>query len=238
MLSYKLHVFHGSNHDRHTLHGQIFMDMLALRIAGYYPYYGNQLMPIDLYDHFCKHFVICKQKDSEYQPIACLRSINSTDCFENKVEFLPIIRTKTSNPQVASIISELLETGDSSVTYDSGLTISPLVESPREKYSILKYMIGVCLTYHHETGSMPFLISSIKKTKTDRLFEKVGFTSFCKNSSYRLSGLESEDFNMLKFDKDESEYSSWMRQSAELWQNRQVLDNGLDIDNRILSQAS
>lgn len=227
MLDYKLHILKGSNHDKHTLHGQIFMDMLALRIAGYYRYYGNQLMPIDLYDHFCTHFVLTKRVGKEYCPIACLRSINSIDCFENDVRFLPIARTKTSNPRVASKINELLEDDYSSIDYDSGLTISPLITTSRENYSILKYMIGICLTYHLETNGMPFLISSIKKTKTDRLFEKVGFDSICEDSNYRLPGLESEEFNMMIFDREISEYSEWMNLPEELWESRMEICNNI-----------
>lgn len=220
MLAYKLHVLNGSNHDKHTLHGQIFMDMLALRIAGYYRFYGNQLMPIDLYDHFCTHFVISKRVGIEYRPIACLRSINSADCFDNNVEFLPIGRTKTNNPKVASKINDLLESSHSEIAYDSGLTISPSITSSRENYTILKYMIGACLTYHLETDSMPFLISSIKKTKTDRLFEKVGFESICDGSAYRLPGLESEEFNMMMFNREIPEYSEWMEEAKDLWERR------------------
>ena len=220
MSKYKLYILKGSNHDRSTLHGQIFMDMLALRIAGYYRYYGNQLMPIDLYDHFSTHFVLCKLIDDDYQPIACLRSISNVNCRENNVGFLPILRTKTSNPNLSKDVSDLVHNKHLNMAYDSGLTISPEITSVRENYAILKHMIGACLIHHLETDTMPFLISSIKKTKTDRLFNKIGFQPFSDHSEYRLKGLESEEFNLLIFHKDSLRHSIWIEKSLPLWQER------------------
>lgn len=210
----------GSNHDRNTLHGQIFMDMLALRMAGYYRYYGNQLMPIDLYDHFSTHFVLCKLIDREYLPIACLRSISSTACGENGAEFLPVTRTRTSNPELSSHVNDLLKKANLNIDYDSGLTVSPKITSTRENYEILKQMIGSCLLYHYEHQRMPFLISSIKKTKTDRLFQKVGFQPICPNNDYHLKGLESEDFSLLIFNSENLNHALWTEPSLALWHDK------------------
>lgn len=225
MDRYKLYVLDGLNHDRNTLHGRLFMDMLSLRIAGYYKYYGSKLMPIDLYDYFSRHFILSKETDGKYVPVSCLRSISASQCRDNEVEFLPIIRTKTSNKKVAEIITDLTCQERQDINYDSGLTISPLLTSQKEIYKLLKYIIGACLIYHNEVEIKPFLISSIEKTKTDRLFKKIGFKPLCKKSEYKLYGLESEKFKMLKYNYQELNYQKWAEASFTLWNKRTELIN-------------
>lgn len=224
MSNYKFYLLKGFNYNRKTLHGRLFMDMLALRISGYYKYYGNKLMPVDLYDHFSDHLVLCKKINKEYIPVSCLRTISYLKCSQNKVDFLPITRTSSSNSKISSEIEKLLLLTKYNLNYDSGLTISPRITSKVETYGILKNMIGLCLTYHEHNDNIPFLISSIQRTKTDKLFEKVGFVPICDNSNYSLKGLESEGFMMLKYKYDEKNYNSWTGDTSSLWKNKIELE--------------
>lgn len=234
MSKYKFYVLKGLNYNRKTLHGRLFMDMLALRISGYYKYYGNRLMPVDLYDHFSDHLVLCKKMDKEYVPVSCLRTISYLRCAENKVDFLPITRTSPSNSSIPVEIKKLLLLTKYNLNYDSGLTISPRITSKIETYSILKNMIGLCLIYHEQNKNIPFLISSIKKTKTDKLFEKVGFVPICENSNYSLKGLESEGFMMLKYKYEKNNYQNWTNNASSLWDNKVELETVTDGQNKIL----
>jgi len=223
MKDYKFFILKGLNYNKQILHGQLFMDMLALRISGYLPYYGNKLMPIDLYDHFSDHLVLCKDVNNEYIPVSCLRTIPYSMCTKNGVEFLPITRVASSNPKIKLTIKELLLRTKSNLNYDSGLTISPKITSKMENYSILKYMIGLCLIYHRVNKNMPFIISSIRKTRTDKLFQKVGFIPLCDNSDYSLRGLETEGFSMLRYDYEKTKYDKWTKDSFFLWENKTVI---------------
>jgi len=220
MKKYKFFILKGLNYNKQILHGQLSMDMLALRITGYLPYYGNKLMPIDLYDYFSDHLVLCEQVNDEYIPVSCLRTIPYSNCIKNDVEFLPISRVAASNHKVKLAIKELLLRTKSNLNYDSGLTISPKITSKVENYYILKHMIGLCLTYHKKTKNMPFIISSIRKTKTDKLFKKVGFTPLCKKNDYSLKGLESEGFSMLKYEFEQDKYIQWSENSKSLWEDK------------------
>ncbi len=220
MEEYKFFILKGLNSNKQILHGQLFMDMLALRISGYLPYYGNKLMPIDLYDHFSDHLVLCKKVNNEFVPVACLRTIPYTKCTTNDVEFLPISRASASNQKVTLAIKELLLLTKLNLNYGSGLTISPEINSKIENYIILKHMIGLCLIYHKENKTMPFIISSIRKTKTDKLFQKVGFNPLCEDNNYSLKGLESEGFSMLRYDYSKVMFDRWTKKSRSLWEEK------------------
>ena len=233
MSSYKFYVLKGLNYNRKTLHGRLFMDMLALRISGYYKHYGNKLMPVDLYDHFSDHLVLCKKIDEEYVPVSCLRTISYLKCSQNKVDFLPITRTHSSNSNISTEIEKLLLLTKNNLNYDSGLTISPRITSKIEAYGVLKNMIGLCLTYHEQNNNFPFLISSIKKTKTDKLFEKVGFVPICENSNYSLKGLESEGFMMLKYKYDKNSYNNWTDDISLLWKGKIELETPRDEQTKL-----
>lgn len=216
---YKLYVLDGLNCNKSTIHGKLFLDMLSVRISGYHKYYGNRLMPIDLYDHFSSHLILCKKKDRAYIPVSCVRSIAYSSCLENGIEFLPVSRVSVYSPHLVNSIKELTDQ-HKNITYDSGLTINPLIVSPSESYEIIKYMIGATLNYHKERNTNVFIVSAIKKTKTDRLFKKVGFHPISQDSSYKLKGLEKDDFMLMKYTGDNIYSSNLKKETRSIWNNR------------------
>lgn len=217
---YQLFLLDGLNCNKNTSHGKIFMDMLAMRISGYHRFYGNKLMPIDLYDHFGTHLVLCKKGSAgENMLVSCVRSIDYSGCETNGVDFLPIARVTTYNPGLVEEIKILINK-NKGLSYDSGLTINPLIVSSTETYQILKYMIGAALNYHRYRKSKAFLVSAITKTKTDRLFLKVGFKPICSNANYKLKGMENDDFVMMRYTEDNIFSRGLIKEAKYLWENR------------------
>lgn len=223
-MDYQIYHLNGLDYDLNTTLGKICMEMLALRIGGYYKYYGNKLMPLDLYDHFSNHIVLSKKIGNEFKSIACVRYISLSRCIENDFVFLPLSRiSSTSNAELEHHINHLIlnnKNDSNDFIYNSGLTIHPSVTCSKEKRSIIKYIVGAALNCHKDAGNRKFIISAIAKVKTDRLFIKLGFKPICGNPYYVYKGLESEQFMILMFDGGNDLSEEWIEDTRKLWSAR------------------
>lgn len=227
---YQLYILDGLNCNRLTAHGRLFMDLLAVRISGYHKFYGNKLMPIDMYDHFSKHIVLCKKGgDDENLIFACVRSISHSSCIKNKLEFLPTTRVSNHSQSLAKKIEELIVC-DANLSYDTGLTINPMIEASSESYLMLRLIIGITLNYHRYCNEKMFLVSGIKKTKTDRLFSKIGFIPVCEDANYILKGMEDDDFVLMKYFRDNKYSLDLIKDTMSLWENRIEFSSNNEVE--------
>lgn len=223
-MDYQIYHLNGLNYDLNSDFGRICMEMLALRIGGYYKYYGNKLMPVDLYDHFSNHIVLYKNTGKLNRPLSCLRYISLSKCRENDLLFLPLARiSSTSNSELEKHINHLIlnnKNESNDLIYNSGLTIDPSITCNKERRIIIKHTVGAALNCHKNAGNREFIISAITKVKTDRLFTKLGFKPICNNPYYVYKGLESEKFMILMFDGGNDLSQSWINDTGDFWNFR------------------
>ncbi len=223
--SYKLYILHGMSVDTNTLHGETFMSMLSLRIAGYEKIYNDKAMPIDIYDFFSIQMLLCNgSKKSE--PLACVRFVSLKDCENRSVPFLPLARVSgdTSNPQLIECVKQFMQNNKKqNIIYNSSLTITPSISSIRERQKIVKTIIGAALNYHESIGSRNFMASAPVKVRTDKLFQRVGFKTFCENPYYLLKTLNNEKTAILRHVDNTKTYKEWLAETKSLWEHRREL---------------
>lgn len=94
----------------------------------------------------------------------------------------------------------------------------------REIYDIINLTIGVALNYHQQQSHCKIFASTIKTTKTDKIFSKIGFEPVISNSKYILSGFEDHEFHMTKFDKYNNTAEKVVHESRSLWDNIKYYD--------------
>jgi len=218
MDKYILYSIKGISHNQKSEHGKITFDLFSVKLSGYNKHFGNKYMPIDIYDYYATHFLLYKKdKNNQLLPIACVRSIRYEDCVENDIEFLPITRVKNSNLQLLSCIQNKIKQ-DTRLSYDSGLTIVSDLLTLKETYQVLNYMMGIVLNYHIENKDKMFLITAVEKTKTDKLFKKIGFSELIDNASYNFHGWSNEgSFFIFKYTDGNLNSKKIILNSKEIW---------------------
>jgi len=219
MNKYVLYRIKGISHNQRSEHGKITFDLFSVKLSGYNKHFGNKYMPIDIYDYFATHFLLYKEEyeNKELIPIACVRSIRYEDCFKNDIEFLPITRVKNSNKRLLSTIQNEIKK-DKRISYDSGLTIVSDLLVFKEIYQVLNYMMGIMLNYHIENKDKMFLITAVEKTKTDKLFKKIGFSELIDNASYNLHGWSNEGkFFIFNYTNGNQESKKIILDSKKIW---------------------
>lgn len=224
MHSYQLYLLHSpSALPQHGECQHLFGELLALRIRGYVREHGPGVMPVDAYDHFSTHLLLCQ----DGQPVACAKFIPFLDCQSQQRAFPPGELLERAGNQPAQQATEAfirrLIARNLDLTYDCAFTLCPTIRQSQEAATIVRIMHGAWMCYHHSVGPRHFIVSATLRLKTERLFLRLGCQPVCKQAEYRLHSVNNEPALMMCFEQGSPLAQSWIAQYRPLWEQRREL---------------
>lgn len=224
MHHYQLYLLHSpSALPQHGECQQLFGELLALRIRGYVREHGLTVMPVDAYDHFSTHLLLCQDE----RPVACAKFIPFQDCLSQQRTFPPTELLARAGNEPARRATEAfiarLQARHLDLSYDCAFTLCPGARRSQEAASIVRMMHGAWMCYHDSVGPRHFIVSATLRLKTERLFQRLGCQPVCKQAEYRLHSINDEPALMMHFEQGTPLAQSWISHYRPLWEQRREL---------------
>lgn len=154
--------------------------MLALKIEGYQTVYPYGVLPVDSYDFFATHHLVCREVKGRWDILMAYKSVTLARCQTHRLPFPGLSLLRNSGAEThAHTLEGLLKSHASHpelVTYGSSWTIHPEARKDLSLKNQLKEIMTAMLVRHEQDiGSVERISCGAPKIKTDQYFINLGY---------------------------------------------------------------
>lgn len=156
----------------------MFAKMVGLKLAGYSSRYGKSTLPLDVYDFFSTHLLLCKDYNGQLEPILGYKSVTYSEC-ELYHQPLPLVATFESckaKKHLLALQELIAQYSGRNIRYCLSYTILPKERQDKAFNTILKEMMAaVFVHFIRETQTDLATLCGVTKFKVDQMFMSWGY---------------------------------------------------------------
>lgn len=157
---------------------EMFTKMVGLKLSGYSSRYEKSTLPLDVYDFFSTHLLICKEYEGQLEPVLGYKSVTFSDC-ETYHQPLPLIATLESckaEKHLLALQELMAQNSGKNIRYCLSYTILPKERQDKAFSAILKEMMAaVFVHFIRETRTDLATLCGVTKFKVDQMFMSWGY---------------------------------------------------------------
>lgn len=204
----------------------LFSKIAKLKIDGYQYEYGLNVMPINSYDFFGTHLVLCEETDNDLNPLAIAKISKYSVSKYFNYGFQPIeLAFKGGNNNLANEVERILNDSMKKygeITYDSSWTVRPDMRNHKINTIILRIMLSIWTNYHIDNSISEFIISATLKVGTEKMFIASGCIPLTNNPYYKLIEIDNQKAMMFRSGEFSNMILANARKYRDLWANRMI----------------
>lgn len=207
----------------------LFSEIINLKLTGYKDVYTDGVLPVDTYDFIATHLLVCTEEDGKLKPLTGFKSVTSARCRRFNLPFptSPLLSLGNA-PLHAEAVDSIMKDCDASgniLAFDSSWTVHPDAKKTRSVHHVLQELfIANVVNWHTASTPHQLLGTGIRRVRTDRFFERVGFKRVARAGQplptfgqASLAGSEAFLIHLEKF----SEFATQLAQKYQwFWDNR------------------
>lgn len=210
--------------------GPCLVQAFQLKLAGYRDVYDYGVLPLDTYDFISTHHLLGFSTDGVFKPAMAFRTLELDKCEQHGLPFpgVAVLQNSGADLHVKVLREHLLGWKGQRVSYASSWAMAPELREDREMRDLLRDMMVTMLINHElDRKSDHRLLCGVPKVRTDRLFEKLGYSRVRAGVEhlppFRQGSLMGEEAVLLECQKFSDEALRIAEAHRELWDNRRVI---------------
>lgn len=157
--------------------GQIFNQILSLKLRGYQAEYQSGVLPIDTTDFISYHHVVCLELKNELRPVTAYKTTPLSRTLKHQVLFPALgLAQQAGAPEHYKAIEKIIancQKEKKDLSYASSWTIDPVFRMDRQLLSLFEtsYLLG-----HKDYNLQEILLGGTLRFKTQNVFSRMGHT--------------------------------------------------------------
>jgi len=156
----------------------MFTKMVELKLAGYASRYGKSTLPLDVYDFFSTHLLLCRDNQGQLEPVLGYKSVTYSEC-ESYHQPLPLIATFEAckaDKHLLALQELIAQHSGQNIRYCLSYTIHPERRQDKAFRTQLKeIMAAIFVHFIRHTQTDLATLCGVPKFNVDQMFMSWGY---------------------------------------------------------------